>query len=212
LRIASIESADELIKEFDDVCLCCGAAVAAIVPYEQIPIQLQGGHVLELKPPESGGLEVGLLGTTYVAPLGSARVMVGPTKEYDATPADARRAGIVDRTSARVKAAESALRVLGAEAYPPCGSWDVINIKYGVRANPPRTSTGRLPLAGRIHTHRDSTAIYSTAESNSPSAVWFAAGLGARGLVYHGLLGQWLAEAILEDDVERIPIECRHVA
>jgi glycine/D-amino acid oxidase-like deaminating enzyme len=191
-RISSVDRVGDLFDEFDEVVLCCGAAVAALVDYEQIPIQLQGGHVLELKPE---GLDIGILGTTYVAPLGGARAMVGPTKEYDATAEDARRAGVVDRTNARVAVAESQLRELGRKAFPPTANWDVLQVKYGVRGNPPRTPSGALPLVGRVRVDDES--------------VWFAAGLGARGLVYHGLVGDWLARAILEDDVEAIPEEVR---
>ena len=192
IRIASVDRVGDLFDEFDEVVLCCGAAVAALVDYEQIPIQLQGGHVLELKPE---GLDIGILGTTYVAPLGGARAMVGPTKEYDATAADARRAGVVDRANARVAAAESQLRELGRKAFPPTANWGVLQVKYGVRGNPPRTPSGALPLVGRVRV--------------DDKSVWFAAGLGARGLVYHGLVGDWLARAILEDDLGAIPEEVR---
>lgn len=196
LRIAKVERVEDLFEEFDHVALCCGAAVASLVDYEKIPIQLQGGHVLELKPE---GLDVGILGTTYVAPLGTSRAMVGPTKEYDAAPEDCFRAGVVDADAdPRAADARAQLRELGVKAYPPTAHWDVLRVKYGVRANPPRTPRGALPLAGSVRLDDETSA-------------WFLAGLGARGLVYHGILGRWMANAILDDDVSRIPEDVRRV-
>ena len=197
LRISKVERVEDLFEEFDQVALCCGAAVASLFDYEKIPIQLQGGHVLELKPKE--GLDVGILGTTYVAPLGTARAMVGPTKEYAAAPEDCFRAGVVDADAdPRAADARAQLRELGVKAYPPTADWDVLRVKYGVRGNPPRTPLGALPLAG-------------SARIDDETSAWFLAGLGARGLVYHGILGRWMANAILDDDVSRIPEDVRRV-
>ena len=193
LRIAEVDDVKALLDEFDQVALCCGAGVAALFDFETIPVSLQGGHVLELKPE---GLSVGILGTTYVAPLGDDRAMIGPTKEYDATPEDCARSGVVDDVDdERSARAISELRELGARAYPPCANWEFLRLKYGVRANPPRTHAGALPLAGSVHV--------------DGRRCWFAAGLGARGLIYHGLLADWLSSAILDDDINAIPVDVR---
>ena len=193
LRIAAVDDVKALLDEFDQVALCCGAGVAALFDFETIPVSLQGGHVLELKPE---GLRVGILGTTYVAPLGDARAMIGPTKEYDATPEDCARSGVVDDVDdERSASAISELRSLGARAYPPCANWEFLRLKYGVRANPPRTPAGALPLAGSVDV--------------DGRRCWFAAGLGARGLIYHGLLADWLSSAILDDDINAIPVDVR---
>ena len=195
LRVRSITDVTELFDEFDEVVLCCGAGIAKLFDQSVIPVQLQGGHVLELKPDDS--LRVGVLGTTYVAPLGETRAMVGPTKEYDATVDDFfDRAGVIQRDAdARATRAERELRELASRAYPPTSSWELLNLKYGVRANPPRTPEGALPLVGAV--------------ALGDRRVWVAAGLGARGLVYHALIGDWLSRAIMENDMSQIPIECR---
>ena len=131
--------------------------------------------------------------------LGTARAMVGPTKEYDAAPEDCFRAGVVDAdVDPRAADALAQLRELGVKAYPPTADWDVLRVKYGVRGNPPRTPLGALPLAG-------------SARVDDETSAWFLAGLGARGLVYHGILGRWMANAILDDDVSRIPEDVRRV-
>lgn len=192
LRIATVERVEDLFEEFDDVALCCGAYVAELFDRDVVPVQLQGGHVLELKPEN---LSVGILGTTYVAPLGRARAMCGPTKEYAATVEDCARAGAVDRADARSVAAERELRELATRAYPPTANWDVVSLKYGVRANPPRTPRGSLPLCGSV--------------AFGERRAWIIAGLGARGLLYHALLADWLSRAIFDDDISVIPEEVR---
>ena len=90
---------------------------------------------------------MGILGTTYVAPLGTARAMVGPTKEYDAArPRIVFEPGVVDAdVDPRAADALAQLRELGVKAYPPTADWDVLRVKYGVRGNPPRTPLGALP-------------------------------------------------------------------
>ena len=189
-RLQRVERVGDLFHEFDDVCLCCGAEFASLVKENQIPITLQGAHVLVLKPERE---TPGILGTTYVAPLGVERATCGPTKERDATVEDARRAGDVDRASSRGARAEAELRENIARAYPPAAAWDVARLRYAVRANPPKTSDGALPLAGRV-----------AVDGHHP---WFIAGLGARGLVYHALLARWVARAVLDDDASAIPQE-----
>ena len=67
-------------------------------------------------------------------------------------------------------------------------------VRSGVRALPPRTKEGALPLAGRLRTDRP---------------WWVVAGLGARGLVYHAWLGKLVAAAILAEDDQLLPAELR---
>lgn len=67
-------------------------------------------------------------------------------------------------------------------------------VRAGVRAMPPRTAQGALPLAGRLRPDR---------------CWWVVSGLGARGLVYHAWLGRLLAAAVLADDEAALPAELR---
>ena len=69
-------------------------------------------------------------------------------------------------------------------------------IKWGVRALPPRTQLGALPLVGQV------------TESERAARTWVFAGLGARGLVYHALLAEELAHAVLTRDAVGLPQEC----
>ena len=146
---------------FDACVVACGAAVGSIAelsgPSRSLPLSNQGGYVVELVPKPGGGASPwdenapGILGAPYVAPLGVGRLLVGATKEFDAGVGDARRAGVVD--PGLDDAAEEAADALVADAsvtYPPLKGMEVDVVRYGVRANPPRTPAGSLPLVGRI--------------------------------------------------------------
>lgn len=65
-------------------------------------------------------------------------------------------------------------------------------IRLGVRALPPRTAAGAMPLAGQVPGMDD---------------VWVVAGLGARGLVYHAWLAQLVAQGVMEGSDACLPKE-----
>ena len=73
--------------------------------------------------------------------------------------------------------------------------------RYGVRANPPRSSLGSLPLVGRVEPREPETQPEignrkpETGVEREKKNWWYVGGLGARGLVYHGVLGAIVADA-----------------
>ena len=162
-RVASIEGDEELNapNAYAAVVIACGAAAGSVRELEGdlLPTQLQG-HVVELVPVISERLAdgaPGVLGSPYIAPLAPERVLVGTTKEYGASVADARRAGeipLADAGSAAAAARRRRARARGERGgdVPPRGArrrgaW---TWRGGVRANPPRSSLGSLPLVGRV--------------------------------------------------------------
>ena len=67
--------------------------------------------------------------------------------------------------------------------------WDngVINkLTSGIRMQSNRGKNGRMPIVGKLPSERKKS--------------WIFTGLSSRGLIYHGLFGRWLAEAVLNDD------------
>jgi hypothetical protein len=68
---------------------------------------------------------------------------------------------------------------------------------WGVRALPPRATLGRLPLLRAL----------PVPPGAPPADCWLLAGLGARGLVYHALLAEALATALLARDASLLPPE-----
>ena len=194
LRISKVERVKDLFEEFDQVALCCGAAVASLFDYEKIPIQLQGGHVLELKPK---GLDVAYWYDVRRASGNRARD--GGSDEGIRRRArglfSSRRRRRRRRPSrrGRSRAAPRARR----QSVPTHRRLGRITREIRRSRQPPRTPLGALPPP--------------VPRVDDETSAWFLAGLGARGLVYHGILGRWMANAILDDDVSRIPEDVRRV-
>jgi hypothetical protein len=72
--------------------------------------------------------------------------------------------------------------------------------RSGVRALPPRSQLGSVPLAGRLPPWLG---------NREGRPWWLLVGLGARGLVYHGWLGRQLAAAVLAGDEGALDPELR---
>ena len=215
---------DPELASCDAVVVACGAAAESVseLAAAGLPTALQGGHVVELTRPTGEAPDPsawddgrpGILGSPYVAPLGPERLLVGTTREYDATVATARRAGARDPKSDAVAAAaaEKLTRDV-TEVYPPLRNMSVDAVRYGVRANPPRRALGSLPLVGRVRVGEE-TETETDGDGDGTRATrrtrWYVGGLGARGLVYHGMVGEMVARAALTGDGGGIPRELRY--
>ena len=116
-------------------------------------------------------------------------------------PESAFNAGEVPLTDADVLAALDELLPPAQASLPALAASTVRCVKWGVRALPPRTQLGALPLLGRVLAAR-------TAEQPGSAPTWVLVGLGARGLVYHALLAEQLANAVLTGEDGALPREC----
>ena len=127
---------------------------------------------------------VALSGAVYVLPVGR-RLICGGTHE----PCD-------DARQLAPPCARDAVAALGPSLsglYPPLAALAAPTARAGVRALPPRSVEGALPLAGLAHT-------------DAPRRnVWFVGGMGARGLLYHALAARWVVDAALAGDPALIP-------
>lgn len=198
-----IDSVQEMDR-YTAVILAGGAATSAIREFKDIelPLTMCLGQVLELVPRDDRTVyplhSPSILGSTYLAAQDERKVVVGATKVYN-VPETAEGAlsmlgQPVDRTEQDL--VESLLFARMDQVYPPISDWKVHSVKQGVRAMPPRSPLGSLPLMGRL---------FPATPSNP--ATWYVVGLGARGLVYHALLGHWLAQAVAHNDPTRVPLE-----
>lgn len=101
--------------------------------------------------------------------------------------------------------AEEASRALGellpkaSAVYPDIEKWEFVGARAGLRAMPPVTSHGSLPLLGCVN-----QLIGAAGES---CKFWVFAGLGSRGLLYHAWLGKLMAKSVLSGKEEQIPSE-----
>lgn len=116
---------------------------------------------------------------------------MGATKTYGLTPEQAfeelRRNENADWPEAEAAELVSILRSRGCEVWKPLVDWEVKRLRTGVKALPPMTQLGALPLLRLL-------------EPN----IWIATGLGSRGVLYHAWIGKTLAAAIL-DGYPRLP-------
>eukprot|EP00953_Heterococcus_sp_UTEX-ZZ885_P041404 21122-Heterococcus_DN1.PRE.7 len=193
---------------FDSVVLAVGADVAALQQFSDMPgLRLVRGQSVALSNPLD--LSVAVLNGQYVVPTtvsGRAALIAGATQEHICftdlhrsssssstsvtTPVESNP---IDRNSKARAASERAdLLTKVCKFYPAAASAEVLASTVGVRVIRDRSKWGRIPLAGRL-----------AAVENC----WVVAALGARGLIHHALIGQWLAAAVLHDDESLIPTE-----
>ena len=183
-------------SSFDTVVYAAGSGLfeqsSGLVSSDDLPIQLVRGQSLELNhnaPPLPA-----LLCGKYVSPLPTAgRVLVGATHEFGGvhnnnnnTPWDlcSVRHELQTRT----------------EAWTPPWLWQnssLHRVTSGTRVQSARGKCGRLPIMGRWWRRQQRSS-----SSSSQNNIWILTGLSSRGLLYHGLCGDILTDAILEDDEE----------
>lgn len=125
-----------------------------------------------------------LLGRYYLAGLSHENIVVGATKEYGFHPEEAfselrlnMEQSWTDEYKTRI---EAHIHEEGIKIWRPLEKWKPVRIRTGVRALPPMTQLGALPLL----------------RFQKPN-YWVISGLGSRGVLYHAWLGSQIAKSIL---------------
>lgn len=195
-RRISITSIDELRPYgYDATVIAAGAAVQEIAEIrDAIKLDLCQGYTVDMiKDTVSGANskhtpEPSILGQPYVAFHGPTRAIVGATQRHGVSSEEALRVlahGIDDASSDATQSATSLVQS-ARQAVPELddNTWRIRSVRSGVRAIPTRTQEGSIPYAGRLPDEMQENC-------------WIIAGLGARGLVYHALLGELTSAAVL---------------
>jgi glycine/D-amino acid oxidase-like deaminating enzyme len=149
----------------------------------KFPVKLVRGQSLELHAPtqtnESVNLSHARLCGKYISPLPlQSRILVGATHEFQTQPLSQEK--VVAELKERT-----------APFFPWNSSLEVDRVTCGVRVQSARGRTGRRPIVGRLS-----------------QAEWIFTGLSSRGLLYHGIYGKLLADAILADDEQVLLDHC----
>lgn len=172
----------ERLSGFDTVVLCCGDGLfQEFIDTESLPIQLVRGQSIEMRLPEtSGRLTEGLLSGKYMSPLPDERlVLIGASHEFGHEPLPLER--LLEDLRARTVDMAPYIWTSG----------QLERVTTGVRVQSKREKHGRRPIVGQwavdAHPH-----------------VWLFTGLSSRGLLYHALYGEKLAEAILADSEDTL--------
>ncbi|XP_028754053.1 uncharacterized protein LOC114713545 isoform X2 [Neltuma alba] len=188
----------EFEGEYDAVIICLGAKVNMLPEISgRLPLRTSRGVILHMELPEDKGegypdLGPSILSDAWIAVQGPRSLLVGSTWEWKS------------QNSSPNVAADEASKALGellpkaSAIYPGIKDWVYSGARAGLRAMPPLTSLGSLPLLGCIN---------DLIGKNQSCKYWLFGGLGSRGLLYHGWLGNIMAQAVLSCNEQIIPPE-----
>jgi len=136
-----------------------------------------------------------ILSEAWLAIQSPRDVLIGSTWEWNSRNYSSK---VSDEESSI--ALENVLLPKASAVYPAIRKWEFVRASAGLRAMPPLTVHGSLPLLGSVN-----GALGS--EDGSGCRYWVIAGLGSRGLLYHGLVGKLMAQAVVSSDESIIPSE-----
>ncbi|KAI5659059.1 hypothetical protein M9H77_27852 [Catharanthus roseus] len=193
-----IDNLLEFAGEYNAVIVCLGARTAFLPELSGIlPLRTCRGVVAHLQladtiretyPEHSPSI----LSDAWVSVQGPRALHVGSTWEWNST--NYYRDVPITEAS---KALEELLPKASA-VYPSIRTWEVAGAVAGLRAMPPLTPQGSLPLLGSVD---------NILGGNYSCKYWLFAGLGSRGLLYHAWLGKLLAQAVVSCNEEVLPSE-----
>ncbi|GAB2300239.1 hypothetical protein Dimus_034277 [Dionaea muscipula] len=194
-----VVSLSELAGYYDAVIVCLGARVDMLPELSgKLPLRACRGIVANLELPDGNGQyypeasSPSILSDAWLAFQGPRSLHLGATWEWGSR-----------NFSQHVLPGEASrsleqLMPMASAVYPKITKSMFIGARAGLRAMPPLTAHGSLPLLGCIDD-------FVATESNSK--YWLVGGLGSRGILYHGWLGKLTAQAVLSCNEDFIPPE-----
>ncbi|XP_038879763.1 uncharacterized protein LOC120071512 [Benincasa hispida] len=200
LKKKSINELRELEGTYDAVIVCLGAKMVMLPELTgKLPLRTCRGVVAHFQlqndiSSSNAYPELGpsILSDAWLAIQGPRSLCMGSTWEWKSTNSSPE---VSEEESSRALA-ELLPKV--SAIYPSIKEWSFIKARAGLRAMPPLTPHGSLPLMG---------CIDEIVRHNSSCKYWLFGGLGSRGLLYHGWLGKLTAQAVLSCNEELIPSE-----
>ncbi|XP_073385762.1 uncharacterized protein [Physcomitrium patens] len=199
-----VSSLAELSREGYNAVVVCTGSKAVLLPElaGKLPLSMCRGVVADLELPseyeEYHSQAPNLLSHAWLAVQGARKIVLGATKNWNSGP-ECEEVSLQEETLVQDELLQRA-----AQFYPLIERWKVKSLRAGVRAMPPRTPLGALPLAGCINE--------LVKPLQSETQWWLIGGLGSRGLMYHGLLGERVAAAVTAGDESLIPEEFKKFA
>ncbi|XP_004505027.1 uncharacterized protein [Cicer arietinum] len=197
LHKKSVDGLSEFEGEYDAVIICLGAKVNMLPEISgRLPLRTCRGVIVHMELPDDMRCypEHGpsILSDAWIAVQDSRSLDVGSTWEWKS---------INSSPNVSSDEASKALHHLLPKAstiYPGIKDWVFTGARAGLRAMPPLSPLGSLPLLGCIN---------DFISNNHSCKYWLFGGLGSRGLLYHGWLGNLMAHAVLSCNEEVIPSE-----
>ncbi|TVU12317.1 hypothetical protein EJB05_45955, partial [Eragrostis curvula] len=195
-----IDNLQQLAGDYDSVIICLGAKASSLPGLtNKLPLRACRGVIAEFQLPsnrveEYDNRSPSILSDAWLAFQGPRSVSIGSTWQWNSENYDS----TVSDEEARTAMEELLPKASGV--YPEISKWDFVRARAGIRAMPPLTANGSLPLLGCLN-----DVIGERGKSNC--TFWLVGGLGARGLLYHGLVGKLTAQAAISCDENVIPSE-----
>ncbi|XP_012071448.1 uncharacterized protein LOC105633467 isoform X2 [Jatropha curcas] len=198
LHKKSIKNLAELGEDYDAVIICLGAKADMLPELSgRLPLRTCRGVIAHLQLPgnireEYPDCGPSILSDAWLAVQGTRSLYMGSTWQWKSK-----------NSSPNVSAdeASSALEELLPKVsafYPGIKDWTFTGARAGLRAMPPLTPHGSLPLLG---------CVDNFVGENYNCKYWLFGGLGSRGLLYHAWLGNLMAQAVLSCNEQLIPAE-----
>ncbi|KAJ3695533.1 hypothetical protein LUZ60_000910 [Juncus effusus] len=193
-----VNNLQNLSGEYHSVIVCLGARANMLPELSgKLPFQTCRGVIAELQLPtnisgEYSDQSPSILSDAWLAFQGPRNVYMGSTWDWNSTNYNP----FVSKEESS-KAMEELMRKISV-IYPEITKWSFVGAKAGLRAMPPLTEIGSVPLLGCLN---------ELIRVRGNCRVWLIGGLGARGLLYHGLLGKLTAQAVVSCDESLIPLE-----
>ncbi|KAI4379353.1 hypothetical protein MLD38_005665 [Melastoma candidum] len=187
LNRKSVDCLHDIEGEYDAVIICLGAESDLLPELSgKLPLRTCRGVIAHMQLPTNTrecypDQSPSILSDAWLAVQGPKDLCMGSTWEWRSR-----------NYSAEVSEEESsrALQELLPKAsviYPKIKDWTFEGARAGVRAMPPNTTLGSLPLLG---------CIDDLVQGKPSCRYWLFAGLGARGLLFHAFLGKLMAQAV----------------
>ncbi|PKA65513.1 hypothetical protein AXF42_Ash005847 [Apostasia shenzhenica] len=181
----------ELGGDYDAVVVCLGAKVGMLPELSgNLPLRACRGVIAQLELPtnivECCINSPSILSDAWLAFQGPRSLLMGSTWDWGSKNYSPR---VLPEEASK---AVSDLLPKASAVFPTIKKWEFVKARAGIRAMPPSTAAGSLPLLGCVDTN---------------CRYWLVGGLGSRGLLYHGLLGKLIAQAVISDDEAVIPSE-----
>nr|XP_027066258.1 uncharacterized protein LOC113692102 isoform X1 [Coffea arabica] len=194
----SVGSLLEFAGEYNAVVICLGARAAFLPEFSGIlPLRTCRGVVTHMQLSDNFREEYpqhspSILSDAWIAVQGPRDLYLGSTWEW--------RSANYSRNVPTVEASEALEELLlkGSVIYPAISNWTVREAVAGLRAMPPLTPHGSLPILG---------CVDNVTGRNHACKYWVFTGLGSRGLFYHAWLGKLMAQAVLSRSEHSIPSE-----
>uniref|UniRef100_A0A0D3GDI0 FAD dependent oxidoreductase domain-containing protein n=1 Tax=Oryza barthii TaxID=65489 RepID=A0A0D3GDI0_9ORYZ len=193
-----VNDLQQLAGDYDSVIICLGARASSLPELtNKLPLRTCRGVIAEFQLPSDtietyGSQSPSILSDAWLSFQGPRTVSIGSTWQWKS---ENYSSSVSDDEA--LNAMEELLPKASA-VYPGITKWKFVQARAGIRAMPPLTANGSLPLLGCLN---------DVIGKRSNCSFWLVGGLGARGLLFHGLAGKLTAKAVISCDENLIPPE-----